>query len=141
MIRITRRKLMLTGGVGAAAVAAGGAWLAAGGQEGFIAGLVSHYLNSEPIAPGATQAFAAEYMQTGVEDPAKVEMMMQIQRLIGYAGLEMMLGSNRSFDHFKRRVSTAFMLGSTFFSRQHPHEPVTFTGLNIACSNPFARFD
>ena len=141
MIRITRRRLMMTGGIGAAAVVTGGAWLVTGAQEEFIAGLVQHYLQSEPIAPGATEAFAADYMKTGVEDRTKVEAMMQIQRLVGYAGLEAMLGDNRSFDHFKRRVATTFMLSSTFFYRETRGEPVKFTGLNIVCNNPFARFD
>ena len=48
---------------------------------------------------------------------------------------------NRSFDHFKRRVATTFMLSSTFFYRETRGEPVKFTGLNIVCNNPFARFD
>lgn len=142
MAKITRRQLMLAGSVGAAAVAAGGgAWVLACSHETFVAGMVGHALKSEPIAAGALEEFAFAYLKGDAEDPVKVEALMQIQRIIGYPGLDAMLADNQAFEHFKRRVTTAFMLSSTFFYRTSPGEPVAFTGLAGVCNNPFARFD
>jgi len=140
MAKISRRQLMVAGGGAAVALAAGGAWVVAGERAQFTAGLIRYSLKGEPIAPGAAEAFASEYLETN-EDPTKVETLMQIQRIIGYGGLEAVMRNRQAYEHFKRRVATAFMLNSTFFHRQSWDEPVEFTGMVRACTNPFARFD
>lgn len=141
MIRITRRQAIVGGTATAVIATAGGSWILSADAESFIAGFVRHVLSGEKIAPGATEQFAAEYL--GVmdsEDPGKLRALMSLQRVVGFAGLDAALDSQRPYEFFKRRVVTAFMLSSTFFYRSAPEEAVEYVAISGACRNPFARF-
>lgn len=142
MVKLTRRDLIIGGGATAALAGTGAIRALSGNAETFLAEFIRHALPTELIAPGAAEAFAADYLRDDAyEDPAKVEMLTWTARLIGLGGLDMVMGSLGSYEHFKRRVATAFMLGSTFFQRQSPDEPVQYVGIDLPCArNPFARF-
>lgn len=131
---------MITGGIGAVALAGGGAMVLTSRLQDFYADMVRHYLASEPIAPGAVEAFAADYATLG-EQMDKVKPLMYMQSIVGFTGLDMAMSGQRSYESFIRRVTSAFMLGSTMFHRETQSEPIEYVSLSIACANPFARFN
>ena len=130
---------MIGTGAGALVLAGGGAFVASATIGDFYADMVRHYLPGEPIAPGAAEAFAADYASRE-EDADKVEALMYMQQLAGFGGLDMALGGQGPYETFVRRVMTNFMLGSTFFHRSSSQEPVEYVALPDVCPNPFARF-
>lgn len=137
--KISRRNALIGGGAGALVVAGGGAFVASATIEDFYADMVRHYLPGEPIAPGAAEAFAADYAPREA-DTDKVEALMYMQQLAGFTGLDMALGGGGPYETFTRRVMTNFLLGSNFFHRSSAREPVEYIALPDVCPNPFARF-
>ncbi|WP_230292217.1 hypothetical protein [Croceicoccus sp. Ery5] len=140
MPKFTRRNAILGGTAGAAVLAGGGALVLSSEIESFYARLVRHYLPGEPIAPGAAEAFASDYMSAD-EDLSKVKPLMYMQQVAGFVGLDEILGGQGPYETFVRRVTTNFMLGSTFFQRMLQSDPVEYVSIAQVCGNPFARFD
>jgi hypothetical protein len=49
-------------------------------------------------------------------------------------------GETHSIEPLERDIITNFLIGSNFFDLKDPKtEPIDFTGLSIACANPFRR--
>ncbi len=140
MPKFTRRNAILGGTAGAAVLAGGGAIVLSAEVESFYARLVRHYLSGEPIAPGAAEAFASDYMNAD-EDLSKVRPLMYMQQLSGFAGLDEILGGQGPYETFVRRVTTNFVMGSNFFQRATPTDPIEYVSIAQVCGNPFARFD
>ncbi|QNE05501.1 hypothetical protein [Croceicoccus marinus] len=137
--RLTRRNALIGGGAGAVLLAGGGAFVLTSQLQDFYADLVRHYIPHDPIAPGAAEAFAADYLQSD-EDLGKVRPLMYMQQIAGFAALDEALGGQGPYETFVRRVATRFMMGSNFFQRSTPGEPVQYYGIAEGCGNPFARF-
>ncbi len=137
--RLTRRNALIGGGAGAVLLAGGGAFVLSSEVEDFYAALVRHYIPNDPIAPGAAEAFAADYLKSD-EDLGKVRPLMYMQKIAGFAALDEALGGQGPYETFVRRVATRFMMGSNYFQRSAASEPVRYHGITQACGNPFARF-
>ncbi|QIG53195.1 hypothetical protein G6N82_02635 [Altererythrobacter sp. BO-6] len=130
----------MAGGATAALAGAGGIYAINGRPEDFLAGFIRHAFSSEPIAPGAAQKFAADYLYFNADEVLEVKALMSVQRLVGFDALDAMLSDQAPYFNFKRRVTTLFMLGSTLFQRSSPEKSIEYIGLAQGCANPFARF-
>ena len=137
--RLTRRNALIGGGAGAVLLAGGSAFILSSQVQEFYAALVRHYVPNDPIAPGAAEAFAADYANSD-EDLGKVRPLMYMQQVAGFAAMDEALGGQGPYETFVRRVATRFMMGSNYFQRSAAGEPVLYTGIAEACGNPFARF-
>lgn len=140
MAGLTRRQLLLTGGAMTVLAGAGGIYAISGTPEDFLAGFIRHALPSEPIAPGAAEKFAADYLDINAEEALEVKALMAVQRLVGFDALDAMFSGQAPYFNFKRRVTTLFMLSSTLFDRTSQEESIEYVGLAQGCANPFARF-
>ncbi|MBV7266295.1 hypothetical protein [Erythrobacter ani] len=138
-MKISRRQMLLGGTATAAIAGVGGIRVLTGDMEGFIAGFVRHALPETRFAEGSAEEFARDYLEKTEVERSKIDQLMRAQRIVGYDGLDMLFGSNLSYDGFKRRVATMFMLGSDFFSSNGGQDPVRYLGVVDICSNPFAR--
>ena len=137
--RLTRRNALIGGGAGAVLLAGGSAFILSSQVQEFYAALVRHYVPNDPIAPGAAEAFAADYANSD-EDLGKVRPLMYMQQVAGFAAMDEALGGQGPYETFVRRVATRFMMGSNFFQRSSSSEPVQYYGISEGCGNPFARF-
>ncbi|MBD2841002.1 hypothetical protein [Erythrobacter rubeus] len=138
-MKISRRQMLLGGTATAAIAGIGGIRVFTGEIEPFIAGFVRHALPETRFAEGSAEDFAKDYLAKTEVEQSKIDQLMRAQRIVGYDGLDLLFGGNLSYEGFKRRVATMFMLGSDFFSLDGSQDPVRYVGTADICGNPFAR--
>lgn len=139
-MKFSRRQLLLGGSASAALASLGGVYVFTGEMVPFIAGFVRHALPGARFADGAAESFAGDFLDVSGADKGKIKQLMHAGRLVGYDGLDYLFGGNVSYELFKRRVATRFMISSTFFESYDREDPIRYLGISGACANPFARF-
>lgn len=139
-MNITRRQMLLGGTATVALTGVGGIYVVSGDMAQFISGFVRHALPRARFAEGATEEFAVDFLEVTGADKDKIWQLMCAERVVGYGGLDYLFGGRGSYELFKRRVATQFMVSSTFFESYDRQDAVRYLGISGACSNPFARF-
>ncbi len=139
-MRITRRQLLVGGSATAALASLGGVYVVLGEMVPFLGGFVRHSLPGTRFAEGSTESFASDFLDVTGAGKDKIEQLMRAGRVVGYDGLDYLFRGNKSYELFKRRIATQFMISSTFFESYDRQDPVRYLGISAACTNPFARF-
>jgi hypothetical protein len=141
-IRISRRQA-IGGGLGIAALAAGGVYVAAGEPYDFFNAMLRSSLPGVKLSEKTVRAFTADVMQGRNPDfYVKFEGLLRTYRVIGYHGVTAALGDSWAFERFYRDMLSFFLVSTNFFDLADPTSgEVKYVGFPPACGNPFAQFD
>ena len=142
-MKITRRHLLLGGASAAAIAVVGMAGNAVGfpkGVEAFSVGFLKRALPTIKVEDLAYESFVRDYLSV-TEDKSRIARLAQLGMVVGYDGLELLLGGTRPYKTFKRRIATAFLLSSDYFLTEARPVVTKYLAYSPGCANPCARFN
>ena len=130
-IAFTRRNLLLGGGINAATA----------GPFDYFKAMLRSKLPGVDIPDASIHAFAQDTLVGRNSDFApKLKVLAAAVKTIGFDAVNAAMHNNFDFQKFNREFLTDFLLGSDFFALSNPRtQPVSYSGMPRACSNPFAQ--
>lgn len=137
---VTRRQFLLGGtALGGLIIAGGGTFLITDRYEGWISKILHRYLPGYRLDPHGLARFIDDYNKKQ-GDALKLRMFAAVQGVVDAKAL-LPGGTKTEVDNEARRILSAFLVGSDFFDN-YPNGPktITYSGVPVACSSPFATF-
>jgi hypothetical protein len=133
-----RRTVLLGGGALIVSAFAGGTLgVAMLDRNGFLAAVLRRYLPDAVVPESELVEFAQSYWPLMEKQYSS---RVALMRALNAADRLLIPGELDSTELLERDILTNFLIGSNFFNLKDPKtEPIDFTGLSIACSNPFRR--
>ena len=137
------RRQAIAGGVGVAALAAGGAaYVAAAEPYDYFDAMLRTHLPGVKFSEKTVRAFTADAMQGRNPDfYVKFEGLLRMYQVVGYGGIMAVMGNSWAYERFYRDMLTLFLICTDFFSLADPtSRELKYIGYPSACGQPFAQF-
>ena len=138
---IKRRTLLISGGAIAVLGLLGIGKVSTADPRAYLKQVLVMHLDDIPVEEKALDAAVDEYWSlSNGSQKNKISQIAKMASLIGASNLDKLLSGWMTYDGFRRRVVTFFLVNSSYFYRSSKAEMVTYSGRNRVCQNPFARF-
>jgi len=111
--------------------------------EGFLGARLHRLLGVFTLTDAQMKKFCSDFSRDyGRRKLYAIMLIEQVPALGPVAGGLLLRRPRVVVEKFERKLLTAFIVSTSYLQVSDPAvEPIEYRGLNIPCSNPFARFD